>query len=1006
MVEKIVIKLILSILLVAGVMLLSAREANSADVSITISGTLYSDEGTTPLSGQTVQLLVYGDSKGTDVTDSSGNYSITATVIGPYMPLLVYVDGGSVVGTTVTVLYSSISTTINDLHIYAGHLITRQDEGFTPLDNGDIRNAKGGYSDTDVLYYVSGLLPVNDLTVTGTNTELYVASGHDYAPDGNITTPHVKIMGTLTADNNTFTVSGDWEHTNGIFNYDTSTVDFTGSGTISNDVSNWWNKPFYNVNAAASGQTTTILATRGIVFRNILILGMGTVAGGEALLSSEEATPLVTAGATLSNSLFKYEIINSPVNITSASYPNLWLASKNTGLAFTMLGDISCNTLNIFSNNAGNQSILDTADYTITCNQLNIGESWSNTRYGKLQTNNGTVTINGDVNIHSATSGTNEIDAGSGSINVSGDWTNNDTFTANVSTVTMNGNTNQNITSSGSSFNNLILNNTGSNTITLNDALGINGDLTITSGALDTTSANNYSIAVSGNYDQSSTTSQVKANASTITVGGNFSADGTIDSTSYNSAYLVMSGTGFLTYNNLSSLWENGFFDLTVGQSGNTTTLSNQIAVLNQLRVDSGALEGTTARIYLRGIPNPLVVDIDANINIDQLRFFGNSAQNLPPLLNGYDSTIRLSRNGTILNQTGAVTINAGSNLILDGDTFANRAVTYNTNNYDLAVGGNIQVGAGNDTALKRLDITNSTVTVGGDFDVRGIGSGSVQADIISTGSTVILNGSASQTVTMNNSDFNNLTVTNVSTSGVNFTDSFTTNNLTNTTASSTMIFAAGETYTIDGAATLQGASGQLLTLASSSPGTPWNFVLNSGATKAIDYVNVSWSDASGSYSTHKPILPTNSNNSGNNIDWFGSNISVNKTSTLISDPVNGTGAGRNHIPGAIVEYTITTTNSGDSSSDADSIILTIPVDSASVEYDVTTGISFTAYNSGLSLGTVTYAHKDTPTLYNYSPISTYDPNVASIKITTNGAFNHTDTPDPRFTVTYRVRIQ
>ena len=508
-----------------------------------------------------------------------------------------------------------------------------------------------------------------------------------------------------------------------------------------------------------------------------------------------------------------------------------------------------------------------------------------------------------------------------------------------------------------------------------------------------------------GHFDQSSTSSQVEANSSTITVGGNFIADGTIDSTNYNNATLVMSGTGSLTYNNLSNRWANGLFDLTVGQSGNTTTLlSYNMAVINQLVVGSGALNGDSRNINLRGMPNPLVVDVNSIIDINQLRFFGNGTQNLPPLLNGYDSTIRLSSHGITLNQTGDVTINAGNDLILDGDAFANRTVTYRTNGFDLAVGGNIQVGEGNDTALKRLDITNSTVTVSGNLDVRSIGSGSVQADIISIGSTVIMNGSALQTITMNNSDFNNLTVTNTSTSGVNFTDSFTTNNLTNTTANSKMTFAAGETYTIDAAVTLQGASGQLLTLVSSSSGTHWNFVLNSGASKAIDYVSVSWSDASGSHSTQKSISPTNSNDGGNNRDWFTPVISVNKTSTLISDPVNGTGADKNHIPGAIVEYTITTTNSGGSSPDASSITITDPVD-GNVEYDVS-GISFTAYNSGLSLDTVTYAHKDTPTIYNYLPIGTFDANVASIKITTNGTFNHTDIPDPRFTVIYRIRIR
>ena len=39
--------------------------------------------------------------------------------------------------------------------------------------------------------------------------------------------------------------------------------------------------------------------------------------------------------------------------------------------------------------------------------------------------------------------------------------------------------------------------------------------------------------------------------------------------------------------------------------------------------------------------------------------------------------------------------------------------------------------------------------------------------------------------------------------------------------------------------------------------------------------------------------------------------LSVSKLSSLVSDPVNGTGAGRLAIPGAVIEYCILVTNSG-----------------------------------------------------------------------------------------------
>jgi hypothetical protein len=88
-------------------------------------------------------------------------------------------------------------------------------------------------------------------------------------------------------------------------------------------------------------------------------------------------------------------------------------------------------------------------------------------------------------------------------------------------------------------------------------------------------------------------------------------------------------------------------------------------------------------------------------------------------------------------------------------------------------------------------------------------------------------------------------------------------------TTADTLTFEAGSTQTFAGTVNVQGASGNLLSLRSSSPGTRWNFTVNAGATKSISYVDVKDSDASGSDATHKPINPSNSIDSGNTIDWF-----------------------------------------------------------------------------------------------------------------------------------------
>jgi hypothetical protein len=230
--------------------------------------------------------------------------------------------------------------------------------------------------------------------------------------------------------------------------------------------------------------------------------------------------------------------------------------------------------------------------------------------------------------------------------------------------------------------------------------------------------------------------------------------------------------------------------------------------------------------------------------------------------------------------------------------------------------------------------------------------------------------------------------------------------------AADTLTFEAGQTTTIaaGGTVTLNGASGQLLTLASSTGSSAWNFTVNATATKAISYVTVSWSDASGSDASQKPIDPSNSTDGGNNTDWFlGPVLGAVKESTVISDPING-GTNPKRIPGAVIEYIITVSNSGDASPDVDTTIINDVVDAVVVFFDVTTGVSFSdgATSSALALDTVTYADEAAPGpyTYDYTPTGPYDGAVTSIKVTTTGTFANGGAPVPSFILKYRVKLK
>lgn len=139
--------------------------------------------------------------------------------------------------------------------------------------------------------------------------------------------------------------------------------------------------------------------------------------------------------------------------------------------------------------------------------------------------------------------------------------------------------------------------------------------------------------------------------------------------------------------------------------------------------------------------------------------------------------------------------------------------------------------------------------------------------------------------------------------------------------------------------------------------------------------------------------------------------LTIDKSSTLLSDPVNGT-VNPKLIPGAIVEYAITVTNVGARAVDASSVVLTDPLP-ADLTYDNVTGVSFSngTTPSGLNAFNpatmVTYSSQSgggAP--YNYTPSGSYDANVRGLRIAPTGTMAAaTATTTPSFTIRFRARV-
>ena len=306
--------------------------------------------------------------------------------------------------------------------------------------------------------------------------------------------------GIFNAYSSTINVGGNWDSSGGAWNRMTSTVNLTGTGTLAQyTASSPWNWGFNNLSIAASGQTTTL--TSSSLWINKLTVGSGTITDGAnsySIYLQGSGDVFVDGGASITIQNLYYRIGNSTQNVAGRDYTGISLlgffgvGGSSGSNTYNVQGDIIADNIQVApNNNSGNvrTSILNTNNYDITCTNLYIGRSGDTNDYAALNAGSSNITISGNVDIYSSdASGSNEIDTDTSNWNVSGNWTNNDIFTADSSTIIFTGISDQTITSTGSAFYNLTLNNTGTSgndDIIINGNLDVDGTLTITDGNLD-----------------------------------------------------------------------------------------------------------------------------------------------------------------------------------------------------------------------------------------------------------------------------------------------------------------------------------------------------------------------------------------------------------------------------------------------------------------------------------------------------------------------------------------
>jgi uncharacterized repeat protein (TIGR01451 family) len=140
--------------------------------------------------------------------------------------------------------------------------------------------------------------------------------------------------------------------------------------------------------------------------------------------------------------------------------------------------------------------------------------------------------------------------------------------------------------------------------------------------------------------------------------------------------------------------------------------------------------------------------------------------------------------------------------------------------------------------------------------------------------------------------------------------------------------------------------------------------------------------------------------------------LTVTKTSTIVSDPINGT-TNPKAIPGAVIRYAITVTNTGTAAVDASTVVVADPlpsgvslsVASPTVIFTEGTPASGLVFNAATNVTYSNQAAGGTP--FTYAPIGTgYDSAVRGMRIAPTGTMaGTTASGSPSFTVTFLTRI-
>lgn len=499
---------------------------------VTVLGTVYSDDGTTPMSVLTcngvtpnVRLVVDGGTyaSSTSCNAVTGAYSFSNVAYVGDPRVIVYLDtNGGEKGSVVT---KTLTGNVINMNIYANRVIVRH-EDVTALSVVDMTYYDNS-NDSDISFEAVDSVP--DTLTTFANTELYVNASSTFAPNGNITLGgngnSNSYEGTLAlATSSSFVAQGTESHTlagrlvvgtNATFTTASSTFIFnattTGRSITSSATTTFNNLVFagtaggwnitsnLNILGNMSVSSGTVTGTGNIILSNGSLSGNGILSMGSGAVKLDRSNTLggITAwtfnnlvlgngsviGTTTPSGTATTTILGtltiSNAHFLDANNSNWDLAG--VGTVFTETGTLLEDTSTIRFSGAG-ANVPSTNYYNLTLNAGAGSPTYTGVGSGILVLND--LTIGGSANSAFTVNTTDQTlevrgdvsifsngtleASNSANLTVLSDWTNAGTFTNNSGTLRFTGTGTSNINAGNSAFSTVLINGTGNFNVTNN----------------------------------------------------------------------------------------------------------------------------------------------------------------------------------------------------------------------------------------------------------------------------------------------------------------------------------------------------------------------------------------------------------------------------------------------------------------------------------------------------------------------------------------------------------